>query len=44
MTGEEFLAGLKIIAVLATLRFGVPALVMWLIKLSCCRILHLEPS
>jgi hypothetical protein len=44
MTGEEFLTGLKIITVLAMLRFGVPAVVMWLIKLGCCHILHLKPS
>ncbi len=27
---------------LAVLRFGVPMLIMWLIKLGCCRVLHLE--
>lgn len=30
-----------ILAGLAVIRFGIPMLVMWLLKMGCCRILKL---
>lgn len=38
----ELLTLVLMILVLAALRFGIPMLVMFLIKLGCCRVLHLD--
>jgi hypothetical protein len=42
MTGSEIFFVLFIIAGMASLRFGVPLFVMWLINIGCCRILKLK--
>ncbi len=42
MIGLPFLYIGIMLTVLALLRFGVPILVTWLIKVGCCRILHLK--
>jgi hypothetical protein len=42
MFGTEFFYVVLMLVTLAVIRFGIPMLVMALIKLSCCRILHLE--
>lgn len=38
MTPIEFLMSVLILIGMATLRFGVPMLVMWLINKACCRL------
>lgn len=43
MSFEELSTLVLIMVGLGALRFGVPMLVMWLLKMGCCRILHLTP-
>lgn len=42
MIGTQFLYIGTMLLVLALLRFGIPMLVTWLLKMGCCRILHLK--
>ena len=42
MTLAEVAVFVLIIIGLATLRIGVPLMVMWLLNQACCRILHLK--
>lgn len=42
MSFEAFLSVLGLFVAIGVIRFGVPALVMYLLKFGCCRILHLK--
>jgi hypothetical protein len=42
MLGTELLYVGLMLVVLALLRFGLPLLVTYLIKLGCCRVLHMR--
>ncbi len=44
MTATDVILIVPILLGFAILRFGVPMLLMWLIKLGCCRILHVKPQ
>ena len=44
MVFEELLAVTSIFVGLAALRFGLPALIMFLIKQGCCRVLRVNPQ
>lgn len=42
MNASEFLIVSSFFVSLLTLRFGVPILVMWLMRLFCTRVLHAQ--
>lgn len=42
MNTSEFLLITTVFMVFLTLRFGVPIMVMWLLRLFCTRVLHAQ--
>jgi hypothetical protein len=44
MTLNDVSLMVLILAGLATVRFGIPMLVMWVLKMGCCRIFKLTPQ
>lgn len=42
MSAQEFLLITSIFVAFLTLRFGVPILMMWLLRLFCTRVLHTQ--
>lgn len=42
MNTSEFLLITTVFMIFLTLRFGVPILVMWLLRLFCTRVLHAQ--